>query len=140
MKRKIALGIIGLLVAIQLVPVKRDNPPETAPLQAEAEVTAIFQRSCFDCHSNQTVWPWYSKVAPLSWMVAHHVQEGRDHLNFSDWEALSDQKKRKLAGEIMDEVGEGEMPLKGYPQMHPEARLTGADLNVIKAWCQQVGG
>lgn len=134
MKRRIPLIILALLVIIQLVPVKRDNPPETAPLQAPAEVTAVLERSCFNCHSNRTVWPWYSRVAPVSWLVAGHVKEGREHLNFSAWAALPEQKRRQLAGEIMDEVAEGGMPLAGYTQLHPEAKITGADLNLIKAW------
>lgn len=138
MKRRLPLIILALLVVIQLVPVKRDTPPEAGPLQAAPEVMAVFQRSCFDCHSNRTQWPWYSRVAPVSWLVAGHVQEGREHLNFSEWENLPPKKRHHLAGEIMDEVAGGGMPLAGYTRLHPAARVTGADLNLVKAWAASV--
>lgn len=138
-KRHIPVLVIVLLLAIQLIPVDRSNGPETAPLRAAPEVLAVFQQSCFDCHSQQTVWPWYAKVAPVSWWVAHHVTEGREKLDFSSWENLPGDRKRKLAGEIYDEAAQGEMPLRGYPQMHPAARVTGAELNLIKGWSQEVG-
>jgi len=124
------------LVAIQLVPVNRSNPPETGPIQTSLEVGYILQRSCYDCHSNRTVWPWYAKVAPTSWFVTHHVKEGREHLNFSEWASLSEHDQEKLKDEIYEEIAEGKMPLKGYVQLHGEAKLSGADLNLIKKWVE----
>jgi hypothetical protein len=139
MKKKVILAIVALAVVIQLVPVKRDNPPEQQPLQADGPVLAVLERSCFDCHSHRTEWPWYSRVAPVSWFVAGHVNEGREHLNFSVWGTLPAEKQRELAGDAYEEAAEGKMPLQGYPLLHPEAKLTGADLNLIKAWSQQAG-
>ena len=133
-RRNCLILALVILAGIQLVPTGRSNPPEPAPIQAEQAVLQVFERACFDCHSNRTVWPWYSHVAPVSWFVAGHVKEGREHLNFSEWENLPAARRAKLAGEAYEEVAEGKMPLAGYARLHGEARLTGADLNLIKAW------
>ncbi len=136
MKLRIALIVLGVIIVAQIIPVKRDNPQETGPVQVSEDLQGVLTKACLDCHSNQTVWPWYSKVAPVSWVIARHVKEGREHLNFSDWENLEPRKKDKLRAEIYDEVAEGEMPPKGYLQLHPEARISGSDLNLLKAWAR----
>src|SRR5688572_19601769 len=89
------LGILLLLVAIQFVPVDRVNPPVEAEVPALANVRAILRRACYDCHSNETVWPWYSQVAPVSWLVVRDVREGREELNFSTWNRITTQKQVK---------------------------------------------
>jgi Haem-binding domain len=117
---KIALGG-GVLVAItiQFVPVDRTNPPVTREIRWDSEATASMARaSCYDCHSNETEWPWYGALAPASWLVAKDVREARDHLNFSTW----DLPNEDMAG-ILEMVEDGEMPLRKYTLMHPEARL-----------------
>ncbi len=121
------LGISGLtvlaaLVVAQLVPYGRDhtNPPVAAePHWDSAATRSLAQRACFDCHSNETHWPWYSHVAPSSWLLQSHVDEGREVLNFSEF-----QKTYKEAHEAGQEVREGEMPPFSYLLMHPEARLS----------------
>lgn len=120
---KIILGIAGLLLigvlAIQLIPVDRTNPAVVQEPQWDSPQTrALAQRACFDCHSNETIWPWYSYVAPISWGIADHVHEGRQKLNFSDWGRAGE------TDEIVEVILEGEMPLANYLWMHPEARLT----------------
>jgi mono/diheme cytochrome c family protein len=120
---KVALGIVGLIVvgalAIQFIPVNRTNPPIVQEPQWDSSQTrALAQRACFDCHSNETVWPWYSYVAPVSWGIADHVHEGRQKLNFSDWGNAGE------TDEIIEVILEGEMPLGNYLWIHPEARLT----------------
>jgi len=118
-------GLAGLFLLIQLVPYGRDhtNPPVRAePSWASPEVRALAVRACFDCHSNESKWPWYSHVAPVSWLVAHHVEDGRKHLNFSQWD-----EKQKHAKDAAEVVREGEMPMKGYVLMHAEAKLTDAE-------------
>lgn len=97
------------------------------------------QRACYDCHSNRTVWPWYSKVAPVSWWVINHVNDGRRHLNFSEWQPLPAEKRREQLGEILEEVEEGEMPLASYVLGHPEARLSQADLQALREWINTQG-
>lgn len=121
-----ALGaLLVLLLAMQLVPYGRDhsNPAVVAePAWDSPETRALFVRACADCHSNQTVWPWYSNIAPVSWLVAHDVEEGRAKLNVSMWG-----QQRNEGDEAAESVREGEMPLQIYLPTHPEARLTPAE-------------
>ena len=138
-KRRIFFACLAIVIVAQLVPVERGNPHETAPLQASAEVVAVLERSCYDCHSNRTVWPWYAYIAPVSWLVAHDVSEGRDHLNFSQWEDLSLEKRSRAAEEITEEVSGGEMPLAIYRRLHPAAAVSGKDLEVLRHWARSYG-
>lgn len=126
--------LIVALILIQFIPVKRNNPTETAALQAPEVVAALLQRSCYDCHSNRTHWPWYSRIAPVSWLVSHDVQEGRKELNFSQWGKYDDKKKNKMLHEIVEEVEKGKMPLKIYTLMHPKAKMSEADLQLLREW------
>jgi Haem-binding domain len=131
---KACLGGIILAAAIQLIPIDRSNPPVTAELTASNEILATFRRACYDCHSNETIWPWYSRVAPVSWLVAADTWEGREHLNFSTWNHLPPEKQQKLRKEIWKSVDEGEMPPWVYLLNHAEAKLDQSDRAVIQAW------
>jgi hypothetical protein len=131
--KKILLGIgIGLVAgfgAIQLVPYGRDhaNPPVVSePRWDQASTRALAVRACFDCHSNESAWPWYTHVAPASWLVQSHVDEGRRVLNFSDWSRTYEE-----AGEAGEAVLDGEMPPRSYTLMHPEARLSVAEKDAL---------
>jgi hypothetical protein len=124
--RRILLGAAAILVvgllAIQLVPYGRDhtNPPVTGePPWDSAATRETAVAACFDCHSNETRWPWYSNIAPISWRLQSHVDEGRAKLNFSEW-GTGEQE----ADEIVEVVRDGEMPPWDYLLMHPEARLS----------------
>jgi len=128
------LGLLVLFALIQLIPVDRSNPPVTAELSASNQLMTIFRRSCYDCHSNETVWPWYSRIAPLSWLVAYDTWEGREHLNFSTWGELSPRKRLKLKKELWEEVADGGMPPWLYLLNHLEADLTSAERLVIHDW------
>lgn len=132
----IVIGIAALLVVIQLIPVDRNNPPVTPELELQAleEVMAVFKVSCYDCHSNQTKWPLYSYVAPVSWLVAHDVEEGRDELNFSEWQKYSEKKKQKKMEEIVEETSGDEMPLPIYLFMHSDVKLSDQQKEIIKKW------
>jgi hypothetical protein len=134
MIRRILLGLLVVFVGIQLVPVERTNPPDTAPIDAPPPVRAILERSCFDCHSNGTRWPWYSYVAPASWLVAKDVREGREELNFSTWDQYDARRAAHKIGEVREEIDEGAMPLPNYLRIHPEARLSDEDVAVLTAW------
>ena len=139
MKKKLktaGLVIVGFLLVAQLVPVARTNPPETSPLQIPADVEPILQKACYDCHSNKTKWPWYSGIAPLSWWIVDHVNEGRRELNFSEWNAIPAEKRAKKFEEIAEEVEEGEMPLKTYTPAHPEAVLTPQEVATLVNWAK----
>ena len=134
--KKVGLGSMVAFVAIQLVTCERTNPPVTADLRAAADAKAILTRACYDCHSNETTWPWYSRVAPVSWLVHRDVSEGRAALNFSDWEALPAERRSKLQLESGKEVAEGEMPPRLYTPLHPHAVLSSADKQELRAWAQ----
>ncbi len=142
MKRVVSGSLIALvlmLVLIQLVPVDRSNPPVETDIDVAEAVKAVLKRACYDCHSNETVWPWYSRVAPMSWLVAWDVHEGREELNFSTWNRYSHKERAKKIQESWEEVEEREMPPWFYVPLHPEARLSDEDLAVLRAWgAQQV--
>jgi cytochrome c551/c552 len=121
---KIIIGVIAVIVVgflgIQLIPVSRTNPPILTQIQWDSPQTeALMRKACYDCHSNETVWPWYAHVAPVSWLVAHDVEEGRHHLNLSERPA-----NRIRANEMVEIIQEGEMPPSIYLIMHPDARLS----------------
>jgi hypothetical protein len=125
-----------LFLLIQLVPVDKTNPPIETEIPAPEEVRSILKRSCYDCHSNETSWPWYSRVAPISWLVVYDVKEGRDELNFSTWNKYSTSKQNKKLKEIWDEIDEGEMPLWVYLPAHPKAKLSANDKAILQKWTQ----
>ena len=134
--RKVLIGGAAALVLAQLVPVPRTNPPVELEVPASADVRQILRRACYDCHSNETVWPAYARVAPVSLLVANDVARGRRHLNFSTWNRVTPAKQSELLGEVWKEVSEGEMPMGIYLPLHPEARLTDADKATLKAWTE----
>ena len=133
MSQKLWKVLAGALVlglgGIQLVPVDLTNPPVQKVLPAPSDVQAILKRACYDCHSNETVWPWYGKVAPASWLVARDVREGRRELNFSAWTA-SDKALRRLA-KTPKEIAKGKMPPWFYLAIHRDAALSPQDVEVL---------
>jgi Haem-binding domain len=134
---RIALPIlIVAFVAIQFVRPERTNPPVDPSLEvrAPANVQAILERSCYDCHSSETRWPWYSNIAPMSWTLVHDVEEGREEMSFSHWNSYSARDQEHLREEICEQVEDGEMPLKPYTLMHPRARLSDEDRRVLCGW------
>lgn len=134
-KLKIALIVLAaLIIVIQFIPVNRTNPPVSATLDAPTEVISVFKKSCYDCHSNETKWPWYSYIAPVSWIVSGDVEEARSHLNFSKWGNLSRKDIVKMKEEIWEEIEKENMPLWKYTILHPEANLSQKDKSLIKDW------
>jgi mono/diheme cytochrome c family protein len=134
-KAIIVIVVVGLVVfgLIQLIPFghQHTNPAVVQEPQWDSPQTReLAQRACFDCHSNETVWPWYSNVAPVSWLVQNDVNEGRRHLNFSDWGRVREPY------EIPEVVQEGRMPLPIFLTMHPEARLTQAEKDALVSGLQ----
>ncbi len=134
--KTIIIILIVALVVIQFIPVSKTNPPVTGEINAPESVMKVFKTSCYDCHSNEVVWPWYSRVAPVSWLVAYDVNEARDHFNFSEWSSDSAEDRQDNREEIWEEVEEGHMPLWYYVIMHPEAKLSAEDKEIIKKWSQ----
>ena len=124
----------GFLVLAQLIRIDRTNPPVEGAVVTAPEVQALLRRACYDCHSNETVWPWYSQVAPVSWLVGHDVHEGREELNFSVWASFLPARRTKMLEEIAEDVDGGDMPPWYYALMHPAARLDSAARKRIEAW------
>jgi len=136
-KRKSLLILLAVLAISQLIPINRSNPPVTAEIVAPPEVMSLLRRACYDCHSNETVWPWYSRVAPLSWLLAYDVSEGRHHLNFSRWGELSLEKKDKKLRETAEAIDEREMPPFYYLPAHPRAWLDTQAKTTLVNWAKQ---
>ena len=141
MKRILKWGISALVVvfaALQFFQPARTNPPLKADfLKATAappEVAAMFREACYDCHSDETRWPWYSRVAPMSWQVAQDVNDGRQHLNLSEWPADNPDRARKKIEDMSDEIDNGDMPLKKYTLIHRDARLTPEQRDTLTHW------
>ena len=138
--KRLVPAILGLLILIQVFQPSRVNPPidpsheMVAHLTVEPAVQSIFDRACNDCHSNRTLWPWYSHVAPISWLVASDVTRGRRRVNFSEWATYAPQASGKLLGEICKEVQDGDMPPLTYTPMHSSAKLTNVDRQDICRW------
>lgn len=127
--RWIAIFFIVVFVGLQAYPYGHDhtNPPVREEPKWDSPATrALAVRACFDCHSNQTAWPWYSYVAPLSWAIRSHVDDGRNELNFSEWDL-----PQEGAEEAAEEIEEGEMPLWNYLLLHSEARLTAEEKEAL---------
>jgi len=131
-----ALGLGIVFLALQFVPVDRDNPPVERDVDAPSEVAAILRRACYDCHSHETRWPWYSHVAPLSWWIAEHVEHGRADLNFSQWPMFDLFEQGMALEDIEEQIRKGEMPLNSYLILHPEARLSKEDREVLLEWAR----
>jgi cytochrome c551/c552 len=134
---KIGLPVVLVIfVGIQFVPV---DAIQSAPVRSEMkeeppEVVALLKRACFDCHSNETEWPWYSRIAPASWLVAKDVIEGRESINFSDWDGMDADDRQYNREACRDEVAEGEMPPWFYIPMHPEAKISEAEVALLTKW------
>lgn len=135
---KAILAAAALLAAAQLVPVSRENSPVRAEIDAPRDVERLLRRACWNCHSSETDWPWYSHVAPVSWYVTDHVRDGREDLNFTDWPSDPGE-----AADLVDEVGaqveSGAMPPSSYRLTHPEARLTDRERQRLVDWSVTAG-
>jgi len=138
----VAILLVVLVVGIQAIRPARTNPPIdesqtiNAKTQMSSDVAAIFDRSCRDCHTNKTVWPWYTNVAPLSWWLSNHVNDGRRSLNMSEWGKLPNDRQERKLRQICDEVQDANMPLSSYTPMHPAAKLSDQDKKTLCDWTE----
>ena len=133
-------GAVVILVLIQLIRPAHSNPPITAGetiqarLPVDPVVDSMLIRSCNDCHSNLIVWPWYTNVAPASWLIASDVRRGRAELNFSEWGTYPIKKQQELLKETCEEASERKMPVAAYTLLHPSAKFTDGDITAVCAW------
>jgi hypothetical protein len=135
--------VLGFFVLLQAVRPERTNPPVDpankldAHLTVPPDVAAILNRSCRDCHTNDTRWPWYSHVAPASLLLSHDVREGRDEMNLSEWADYDAETMDEQLAEICQQVRDGAMPLRPYTWLHREASLSSRDVELLCAWTEQ---
>lgn len=144
MKKKILIGLGLVLLVIQFIrPARNLSGDDTKHLATQysfpGNVAPLVEKACYDCHSNKTVYPWYSNIQPVGWWLANHVNEGKEHLNFSEFATYSREDQQHAFKEIFEVVKEGEMPLKSYTfnGFHPEAKLSPLDRQAITAWAQE---
>lgn len=138
MLKKVVIVIVAILIVIQFIPVERSNPPVTQDINSPENISSILRTSCYDCHSNETNWRWYSYVAPVSFLIASDVQKGRKRINFSEWDKYDEKKKLKKLDGIREMVEEGEMPLPMYTFIHTDAKLSTEKIRLIKDWVKSV--
>ncbi len=144
MFKKILLGGVVLLVAAQFIGPEKNLSTGVSPNDitlkhaVPAEVKALLTRACYDCHSNQTHYPWYAEVQPFAWWLDRHIKAGKRNLNFSEFTTYPPKRAAKKLNELIDEVEQHEMPLKSYTWAHPEARLTPAEIKSLAAWAENL--
>lgn len=127
-------GIVAVTGASQFHLVERTATDGGTQPPMPREVRSVLERSCYDCHSNQTKWPWYSYIAPLSWLVEHDVREGRRDLDLTNWGKYDEDEQRDRIEEIATEVDDAHMPPAQYTLLHPEAVLSSEERALIRQW------
>lgn len=141
--KRLLIALLVLFAALQLVPTnaKLRNPPASKPeqeIQIADPLKQALKRACYDCHSNQTRWPLYTNIFPISKMIEHEVAEGRKELNFSVWQPLSLKRKSKKSFEIIEVIELKEMPPKQYLRMHKDAIISGKELQGLRLWADRI--
>ncbi|HWZ22893.1 MAG TPA: heme-binding domain-containing protein [Cytophagaceae bacterium] len=140
MKKKIIIGIVSGLLLIQLFRIDKKNPPIQNGMDfltitnAPIKIGTIIKTSCYDCHSNETSYPWYTNVAPISWWTKHHINEGRHELNFSEWGKYNTKRVNHKLDKCIELVEEGEMPMSSYTLIHKNAALNEEQKRLLIEW------
>lgn len=139
LKKVMKIGLLVVVVVgvgIQFIPVDGVgvNPPQRYKLDAPPEVEAILRRACYDCHSNETAWPFYARLAPSSWLMIRDVKKGRSRMNVSEWGDAEESERQIDKENSWEQIESGQMPLWFYLPMHPSARLSDADKTILKTW------
>lgn len=134
MIRKLFIAILSVIILASLIPVRPDTAAPGGKDPFPEPYQSVIRAACYDCHSMETRYPWYSYIAPVSFFIAHDVKEGREHLNFSRWDDYSEKKKEKLMNEMLEEMEEGHMPPAGYRWLHKDARITVQFMNQFREY------
>lgn len=143
MIKKILIGLVVVFIVLQFFRIDMENPafdPSADFITYEKvpeDVALLLTTACYDCHSHKTVYPWYAHVAPVSWIVEHDIEEGREHLNLSQWSSYSKDKRKHILDEMYEEVEEGEMPLSGYKLTHSDADLNEMQTEQLVHWLEE---
>lgn len=142
--KKVLFGLVVIIIAIQFITIDQTNPP--ADMKNDfLEITSppgdlgnIIKASCYDCHSNHTKYPWYADVAPVSWLLKQHIDDGRRNLNFSTWSEFDKSKKDHKLEECIDMIKSGEMPMEGYVMLHAEAEINHEQKMFLISWLTEL--
>jgi hypothetical protein len=141
--KRIGLGLIGVLVVLQFFRPDRNRTP-VDPQQdllsvasPPDQVASLIRSACYDCHSNQTSYPWYSNISPVSWYLQQHINEGKEEVNFSEYGSMEKAAKIRLLDEFYEVLEDGEMPLRSYTLIHREARLSKEETDALCSWSEQ---
>lgn len=140
----IAVVLLVVFVGIQFIPTNRNQSEKIPPTDfmmvnnVPREVKSILMISCYDCHSNNTQYPWYNKVQPISWYLEGHIKDGKEELNFSDFGSYSDRMQKAKMRSIISQVEDGKMPLPTYTFLHPEAKLTAEEKQLLANWIEEM--
>ena len=141
--KKILLGILAIFILIQFFRPEKNNSKNemnamSTVMEIPVEVTKIIQTSCADCHTNSTNYPWYSEIAPVSWYLAQHVKEGKEHLNFSEWTTYNKDQQEHIIKDLKEVLNDREMPLKSYLLIHKDAKLTENQYQIMYDWANSI--
>jgi len=144
MLKKTGIALVIIFTIIQFYRPEKNSSSENSisdfliVTNANDTIKSIIKTSCYDCHSNNTHYPWYAEVAPLSWWIAHHVDEAKEELNFSEWSTFSKKRKNHKLEEMIEQLDEKEMPLNTYLPMHPEAKLSEEQITLLITWIKSL--
>ena len=127
--------LVIIFICIQFYPVEYTNPPVTDEIKAPEEVLSVLRNSCYDCHSNETRWPWYNRIVPASWLIMYDVTNGRANMNFSEWD-IFEMIESDMKTLIIGAVTSGVMPPFIYKLGHPNAKLSNEDIAVLAEWAE----
>ncbi len=140
MKKKILITLLVIIIGIQFIRPEKNHSTGISASDISrhytipAKVDAILKRSCNDCHTNNTTYPWYTNIQPVGWWMQWHVNEGKSHLNFSEFASYAAKRQHHKLEETIEMVKEGEMPLNSYLWIHGNAKLTGEDTATLLSW------
>ena len=141
--KKILLGVLVGIILIQFIRPEKNSSKDFANdistiINVPEEVQQIIKTSCADCHSNNTKYPWYSEIAPVSWYLAQHVNEGKEHLNFSEWATYNKDQKSHILKDLEEEIEEHKMPLESYLWIHKDAKMTDVQYDILLNWIKTI--
>ncbi len=141
--KRIGLGLVVILIVLQFFQPDRDQTPVDPELDLLTvasppdQIADLIRNACYDCHSNQTDYPWYDKISPVSWYLHQHIKKGREELNFSEYGSLEQASKIRLLDEFYEVLEDGDMPLRSYTLIHREARLSAEEIDELCSWSEQ---
>lgn len=142
--KKILIALLVGFIIIQFFPIDKTNPPVNKGMdflvikKTPEDITALVRNSCYDCHSNESKYPWYSNIAPFSWLLKNHIDEGRHELNFSLFSTYEPKRQARKLQESIEMIEQDEMPLESYLLMHPEAKLSAENKKALMAYFKRI--